>query len=605
MLTISYNGHNIPLNADFSLRLTWVNPACCFDKIPGDVGVGIDIPVNEYSRTYFGNPHRFEKYSSGSDRKFSGVEIRYSGILLMAGTLNITNATSETYTGWLQSNIGVLGEDQREKFINEITWVDDPETGWKDDVEFVNDTLTDDSTDEYGLPYFVNSFFWEGKGAETTVIIPYINEDGYWIDNEVTMSAMSDSFRKNFSYCVNVPDTGNKVKISGEGCVVSPMLYLRYVIKEMLRMNKFFISRNDMIQSDPDLSVFKNIMVYNNYNIIVPYFETQLTNTFDWDELHHEYLPYEVNEITYISWLLDKLIYKYMLPRISMKDFILSLQNYLNLLFYFKSDMSVDIIDREKILSEGSYDIDSYFTGEWIIGERKDTTIKFISEYDKNDSLFSDEFHDMSERRSDYIDSVDTKAELDALTGMELGDLCLVLHNNTVYEYRWTIGIANDALLHEKQTDVLAWQKVSMGEQPYFYGTGKEEEDITTKACTWQYTSWVEVKQKGNIKSMISLWNDFGLRLAGTPSLLHPAYELYFHGDNGIIQTRWKLWSRFWCNRLPVEVEFDLPMSLIYYISNNITQKYHTRHGEFIIEEMEVEIGLNLIGKTKIRGYKV
>ena len=66
---------------------------------------GIDIPVNDFSRTIFGNPHRFERTRAGGPQ-FPGFEVRFSGVLLLSGTLNITNATTDKYSGWLQSELG-------------------------------------------------------------------------------------------------------------------------------------------------------------------------------------------------------------------------------------------------------------------------------------------------------------------------------------------------------------------------------------------------------------------------------------------------------------------------------------------------------------------
>ncbi len=56
---------------------------------------------------------------------------------------------------------------------------------------------------------------------------------------------------------------------------------------------------------------------------------------------------------------------------------------------------------------------------------------------------------------------------------------------------------------------------------------------------------------------------------------------------------------------MPVEGDFNLPLNVLYYVINNITNKFKTQEGEFIIEEMEVEFGLHVIGKTHIKGYKV
>lgn len=588
MLTIHYNGYDIPTGRDFSVRFSWINPACFFDKIPGAAGLGIDIPVNEYSQAIFGSPHRFEKYRTGSDRKFSDVEIRFNGVLLMNGTLNITNATTEKYSGWLQSPVGIMGEEQREKYINDFDW--------KENVVFTNLWLTDDSTHEYGLKSFKNSLFWDGIGKEIK-------------DGEQTITSLTKDFRNNFYCIVNALDNENPdgVKVTGSGCVVSPFLYLRYLISELLRMNSCFIDRNDMVAEGIDLSLFKNLMVYNNFNLLDASYSTTLREWTYWSSEINDFITEIFGEITTLTWSLGNINYKHLIPRIKLSEFLLSLQNLLNIVFVFKPNMKVDIIDREAIITSDAIDIDKYFLNQWVIGEKKDLTLKFISDYDPNDSLFADEFHDLSDRRDDFIDPVDTKAELDALTGMTDGNLCLVKSTNQIWEYKWKIVTENTySLFDGTDVDVYGWELASKGEQPYLYGDGDTVEEIKTGACIAHKNEFLidEVKQKGNIARLRSLWRDYGLRIVQYSDLFHPG-GLHYDGENGLIEKRWKNWASFWSTRLEIEGEFNLPLNMLYYMINNITAKYKTTHGEFIIEELQVEFGMNSIGVTKIKGYKV
>jgi len=109
MLTLHRDSRTIVTDDKFSVTLKFVNPVCFMDSIPGDVGFGLEISVNEYTRAEFGNPDRFEKFVVGQDRKFPNVSVRFSGTTLLSGTLIITNATRDSYSGWLQSELGVLG----------------------------------------------------------------------------------------------------------------------------------------------------------------------------------------------------------------------------------------------------------------------------------------------------------------------------------------------------------------------------------------------------------------------------------------------------------------------------------------------------------------
>lgn len=634
MLTITYNNRDIPLNEGFSLRLSWINPVCYFDNIMGDAGLGIDIPVNDYSRAYFGNPDRFEKYrATAASRKFENVEIRFDGYLLMAGTLNITNATSEIYSGWLQSTVGVIGEQEQERFITDLAW--------KEGVDFDNKFLYTEGIDEYCPPEFKNGIWWEEKGATMELPKAYYDEDGKYNETKTTIGKLTWDHITNYLRYVNYNPLGLGVITSLKGAVVSPMLYLNYVIEEIFKIKKIFLVAN-AFKRVVDLT---GMVVYNTWSIYKtnPVWVEETHEVYDMEyvpnppltagvdlpegDTNHFWIQEQTNTILDLQLTIAEFNYRDLLPHISLKDFIMGLQNYFNVAFWWRPDGKIDIILREHVIDGKVWDIDSetyvtvatfdlnsYFTGAWVVGEQKDVTLKFIQEYDTEDRMFGQEYHDLTDRRDDFADAVDTKIELEAITTDDEGTLRLVRDENKIYEWKWTAQVFQDVNNRENQIDVLKWDFVSTGPQPYLYGTGDDQEEIKTGLSTlMQIDADTVALQKGNMVSTRSLWNEFSFRVGYADSITeklttaHPTSgaTLNWEGDNGIFKKRWETWSRFWSTRLPVEAEFDLPLNVLYYVLNNITRKFRTEHGEFIIESMETEIGLNLIGKTRIKGYKL
>lgn len=603
MLSITINNRNLSLGQDFSVRISWVNPACFMDSIPGDAGLGIEIPVNEINKAILGNPERFEKYTIGQDRKFPGVEIRYSGILLLSGTLVVNKATDQSYSAWLQSELGVMGEAQREKFITDLPW--------KEGQEFINKGYSpgySDDEDEYGVKYIRNSGFWDGKGKEVTVDIPYTNQNGIPDMKEETGSAMMLNHYKNFKYMVNAFEDLNEIITEGEGCVVSPYLYLRYVLKESLRLNGWFIERNDMINElTYGLSFWKNLMVYNNFNIVGMDWTTETYTYWYWNDYEQDYVDEVVTEFTFVSWGIRPFNYADLLPKISMREFLLGIQNTFNMIFLFGRNNKVQIIDRNEILNKPAIDLDKYKLGFWEIGEKKQVTLKFLPEYDKEDSLFGSEFHDLTDRRHDYREAVETYEDLLAVADPQFGELRLVKNLNKIYEFKFHVITAEDANRVENQIDTLGWEAVTSGPQPYLYGDSDEIEEIKSPLSALQKNpilNFYEAVQKGNLATMRSLWSDISFRVLDWNTFFHPD-GLYWEGENGLFERRWKNWARFWANRLPVEGEFDMPLNVLISLVNNITNPCRESKGAFVIEEMETEFGLNMIGKTKIKGYKI
>ncbi|MBV5334821.1 MAG: hypothetical protein JZU49_03340 [Sulfuricurvum sp.] len=546
--------------------------------------------MNEYTRTEFGNPHRFEKYTVGQDRKFPNVSVRFSGALLISGTLVITDANEETYSGWLQSELGVLGTAQRDKFINEMPW--------KTGVTFENKTAYNHYLgDEYACVPIVNPAFWEGKGRQLQAGATYINLLGEWKTLPETMNELTLLFREFKSHMINRLLPTMLIDIEGPGCVVSPYLFLSYVVNEIFRMNGFFV---DSVDNPLENSLFQPL-IYNNYNILKQEFALEERTTSTWNQLTSEEENVQIIQVTNTSWSVGTFTYADLVPKISLKDFILGIQNNLNLVFHFKQDKTVKIIERNNIPSNAPYDLDAYFLGFWSIGERKDLTLKFEQKLDEKDEIFDNVWHDLSDRRTFFKDAVDTLAELQALPTPEFGDLRLVREVNKIYEYKWAVFTAENEQRYETQTDVCEWKEASIMPQPFFYGTSDEIEEITSNCSLLHFDAYLKTQQKGNISSARSLWSDFSFRLLSYGL----TGSLNFHGDDGLFENRWKKWAHFWKNRLPVEGEFNMPLNILYYVIDNITQPYRTRHGKFIIEEMEVDFQGDLMGNVKIKGYKL
>ena len=293
-MTPFLNKKPIAVDQDFSVRMSWINPACFFDKIPGNAGLGIEIPVNEYTRAVFGNPERFEKYSQASDRKFPGFELRAKGVLIEAGTLVITDANSERYSGWLQSELGVMGEAQRDKFI--------PDLDWKEDVELEYKSSFDPETDEFCLVKIKNEHFWQGKGAHGNIIIEFENDDQETDEREEYVNYLEDSFMNvNDSTINEVPADYIESLPPGQhdpniGQVVSPYMFFTYLVKEALRLNRFYIREHPFEQ----IHAAKYLAVYNNYNIfdITPITVDRSFTTFNRRRNLYESVVREVIEST-------------------------------------------------------------------------------------------------------------------------------------------------------------------------------------------------------------------------------------------------------------------------------------------------------------------
>ena len=283
MLAFYLNNKPFAVDSADSVRLTWRNPACNIKEFPGDIGLGIEIPVNDINRELLGNPERFERYAENNIREFTGFEIRYGGVLLMQGTLVINSASEEKYSAWLRSDIGNIGKEHREKFIF------DSKSFLEEERTFENKANYDPLSDDYACPQIFNPQFFYDKGRkvklERYVENPQYADMNWWQDlwktvdpyitEEYETEDLTEAFRKTASWMVNYSNEDGTVKTPEsvthidhvhkelETCVVSPMLFLNYLLKTVIKDSGFYLDEN-FLRDDPDL---QKLILYNNFDI--------------------------------------------------------------------------------------------------------------------------------------------------------------------------------------------------------------------------------------------------------------------------------------------------------------------------------------------------
>jgi hypothetical protein len=638
MLSLTLNGNNIPLAVDFSMRLTWKSPVCAFDKIPGSFGLGITFPINEFTRALFGFPERFAKYRTNSNQKFPGFEIRFGGVLLMAGTLTITASTGSaadggTYEASLIDQVGVLGELEQERdlldipvFSSEMDWVGSP----------------DYNPDQHPYCAFpiVNHGFFNDKGLTVKrTVYAQVPGKGLQATNETyDVEVMSYLFNKTTTCRVNKLFQGTFVEMQeslinlqvltekhntydlGKVTVVSPFFFLNYAIKEALKDNNFHIFSN-YLNEDAQL---RNLCIYNNYDItLTRYLQTgeliyqdQVVGRDQSGMIVMIDMPHSVGVklFSYDRSYVYKLVPKNHLPKMKVGDLILSTQNLTNVCFHFLPDNTVNILSREKILTGQSIDLDQFFLGDWEIGEQKNVALKFVREHDPNDLVFAERFNDLSDRKADIKPPVSDWTGLWAIDSPSEGEIRLMKSTNTFYEYKWiTQEKVNGATMTSDTTDVLGWEEISIGLQNGWHEFGREQVEEIKSSWSGCYGNeqLTLVNQQGNMNTWKAKVQAFSPRLlinnpnnAGGTQNANFSFE-YEKENTGILPVYWKNWNRFWSNRLEVSGDFDLPVNVLRHVIYNICNKYRTREGEFLIEEMSCELFIDRIGTTQIKGFKV
>jgi hypothetical protein len=625
MLTLSLNNQQIPVPRDFSMRLTWKSPVCDFEKIPSGYGLGLSFPINEYTRSIFGNPERFTKYRAGNDQKFPGFEVRFGGVLLMAGTLSITSSSKEAYEATLIDQVGVLGEKEQERDILEFPEFAE-EIPWENSADF----SPDDSP--YCCFPFRNPFFFKDKGF----LVSTTDEEN---DNK-EVELLRYVFNNSANSIINKLAPGGTVNLVTEPIeilgfqdysyslqtmsVVSPFFFLNYIIRKALKSNLFYLE-NTCLETDP---VLKMLCIYNNFDITINSYDTseefETIVRVDYDDTgkafaYHTTVSKQITSFTRTYG--PTIVAKNHLPKLKLGELLASTQNLLNLVFFFKPNNTVDVLSREAIISGAAIDLDAYFLGQWAIDEKKKVALKFVWEPDDNDFIFSERFTDLSDRRADIKPSVALWDDLPFIINPTEGEIRFLEYHKVFAEYKWsTVSEKDPETLREFSKDVLGWTELSIGWQNGWYNYGREEIEEIKTAWSTCYGTWhfevvtdrtTSVNQPGNMNTWKAKQQAFSPRLLlynGNNSGTNENHELaldWEKPEKGILAKYWKLWNPFWANRLPVTGEFDLPVNMLRHLIYNICSKYRTREGEFLIEEMSCEIYIDRIGTTEIKGFKV
>lgn len=625
MLSFALNNRPFLLDLKSSIRITCVNPACMFNDFPGDIGLGVNIPVNDNNRMLLGNPERFENYSTSTVREFENFDARFSGNHLMSGTLVILTANDESYSGWLRSNVGNMGKEHREKYIYDIEEFDQ-------EITFENKANYDPLTDHYACPKIHNPDFFKDKGARKEYTRSIINPDWHeGSDEEMVMpetyerELISEAFRKGSYHIVNNLNPDNTLKLHSflfgapklldmlDISVVSPMLFLNYILEALFRDAHFYIDKS-AIADHPDL---QKLLLYNNFDITHMGFGTTQPISYN-SPFHDEQTTKSLTfDISFIARNYDHPFkYKDLLPKLKLKDFILSIQNCLNVIFVFRRDGKVDIIDRESITSSTPTDITDYMLKGWSKEEQIDTTLKFKFNHDDKDTFFQERWTDIDDLRDNEKEAVENWNDLDDIVDPVLDEIRYINTGFGYAQYAWTQRVNIDPKTgREVSTDVLGWKFLALGWQNGFYNRGKDKEEIIQTSFSTLYINPISsnpfVNQQGNIQSNKFSYESFSPRL------------LFYKGNNlanfetenvsldwekptsGLLDSRWPKWNRIWSKRQPMIGKAKLPFNVLDYSIRNIYKKFRCKEGEFVVEQLETPYSLHDIGTTTIKAFKL
>jgi hypothetical protein len=594
MITASVNSQALNLPPDFTFELIRQSQLTSFDKLKGDLVPSISFPDTPRNRAVLQNPTLFELKRNGV-KEFENFELMSEGFNIISGTLVLNNGLG----GYVRGTVGNISAQNADKLITDY---DLPV-----DQTFANKTSYDPATDMYDCPTIFNTDFF--KDLSRTQEWP-IDGGERTIEN-----SLFQRYHRNVGYSVNLKSAGLTViptyllEVWPEvvypymftSCV-TPFLFVFNALKMLLIKNKIYLISNELSSNDE----INKILLYNNQSIVS--FDVQLS-----EQQQTIYTPFgdvemPVNIIKQYSQTLRNFNIKHLLPPVSIKSFILGLQNLLNICVVFNDNGTAVIIDREAVTEKTPVSLDAYFTGNWELGEKKNVELHFSMEHDNGDALFGTYYQDLTDREADFAADVSTMAELEALTDPPIGQLRRVTQVNRIYEYR--LGNVIDPST-QQETEITAWFFTSIDFQTYKYnretGVAKDVEEIKTSFSTLSDKNSSNTMQLGRCSIRRNEEATFTPRVffnsGGSGKNNSTNYYLNWRGTNNLIETRWAKWAKFWANREAATGFFRLPAHMLQNFNMNVP--YSTRQGTFLIDRMVTRITHNGIGETKAEVFKL
>ena len=588
MITAHIGTQQLALPKQFNFELIKQSQLTNFEQLMGDCVPAISFEDNEITRNVLNHPNRFELQRSGV-KEYPDFELRSNGFLLIRGTLVLT----DNFSGYVRGMVGNLSQTQQDKLITDHAL--------PTNQAFVNKENYDPAVDDFCAPWVYNPLFF----ANLTKTEEYAEGENTILQHK----------HYNSGYAVNKPSESTGIYINNTNLafdfdfyddydltVVSPFLFLTKIFDRVLKLNGFYLTESE-IEAESD---FSKLCIYNNVDINTGESHSgTLSVAIEWlwfeRALASEVISWITRDITTFN-------YAKLLPKTSLKEFMVGFQNLINYVFIFNPNNTVSLIDREaRIVEAPQQDLDPYFTGQWELGEKKDVLLKFVQIHDDNDSFFGDFYVDLSDRAADFGADLADMYALKAATGSKLGELRRVLSEERIYEWTNTVMIVDESIGLEKS--VFGWTFISIDYQPGFYNYSPEKEVMEIKTCfsTLANTLLPFTQQAGKTNLRKASEAPFTPRLlfytGGNNAKNYTAnYSLKFTGENNLIETRWKRTAEWLATLQPAKAVFRFPANILQ--SFNINEKKSTRHGAFIIDRMVTQFTHAGIGATTVEAFK-
>lgn len=299
-LFIKVDDEQLDLPEDAQINLSFNNP---WLGKPTDIKASFSfpftLPATPNNVKKLNHPYRLN-IKPGTSPVINNVTIGYDNSVLFTGVLLVTNASERA----IEVSFGVGSSN----FYSKVSTLTLPEL-------FADEQITFTNTDEADFLDIMAQTVYLNADTSKIVCVPFFNWRFY--NDEITTSYVTEPFQNYLK-----KNVGGIYEFYSPDSIVSPFLYFKYVIEQLMNILGFNIPYNFLTED----TEFKTLIVYNNYD----------ANGYN---------------------LVDNIIpVKELLPDMLASDLITSTQNLLNVFFDFSlQTANVSIIDIEALIVSSDY----------------------------------------------------------------------------------------------------------------------------------------------------------------------------------------------------------------------------------------------------------
>ena len=388
--------------------------------------------------------------------------------------------------------------------------------------------------------------------AEDFTIFPVLNPMFYGLDEngDWAQQAFIDD-NLGYQNFFNFNTGNNLITTENATAVITPFPFVAYLLKQIFKFAQYKIKVNEF-EENPQL--IKKVLYTNNsiirltYSLVGGIWGAGPTRTLD-------------------KWDMTKIV-----PDVKISNFLIWLQNHLNICFVFDRNREVRIIDREKRMNmaASTFLLDKIVVNTTNSKFDKDKRgVEFKQEFDTNDHHFTEKYGWRKLSDDDYKNMKPSVPTYDDLpTPAEAGDVRLVDQD---WYFKWQEYTVLDT--NGNETEFKSWRWEAYTNRHQNMKIGEEDfEKIETGFSPTDYRGQIHVQ--GNAPLWMTtpefheckpkLLNYIGVhdeipRGGGNGSIEHKTVgnDLYY-GENPLYLTRWKNTVRFFINRVPGDFKMTL-----------------------------------------------